>query len=151
MTAEEAWRTAAAQARRATRPIALAVLIALSGSGCGGNGPEMVPGQDCMAGGCHRRFTLGGTIYARADSPPGNGVGGALVVVTDADGQQVILETNAVGNFWYSGALRLPLQTEVRLGGEVRHMQPAVDRGSCNSCHSVPPTNGAAGLAYVQP
>jgi hypothetical protein len=130
------------------RPLALLLLLA---AGCEPRGPNMTPGQDCMAGNCHRRFSVAGTIFAHADSQMGGGVAGALVYLTDADGAQATLETNSVGNFWTSQRFHFPITTEVHLGDFVLHMEPLVDRGSCNNCHTDPPTNGAAGIVYAAP
>ncbi len=134
--------------RRLSRLLMLALLCLAA---CEQHGPDMTPGQDCLAGNCHRRFSLAGTIFAHADSLTTEGIEGAQVVLTDSQGRTLQLDTNSAGNFWTSEPLALPLVVEVHLGDQVRHMGPLVDRGSCNNCHGAPPANGAAGLAYAQP
>jgi hypothetical protein len=130
--------------------VGLLFVLGVAGTACS-QGPDMDPGQSCITGGCHRRFTAAGTVYLHADSISAQGAANVLVTITDADGRQVMLTSNEVGNFWTDERLTFPWTTDVQLGSVVRHMTPLIDRGSCNECHTQPPTNGAAGLAYVEP
>lgn len=118
---------------------------ALGVSGCRGEGPDMLPGADCLA--CHTSgggrippWTAGGTAFRDVDglAPLKN----AIVRVTDADGKVVEMTTNAVGNFYTDRALTPPLRAEVEKDGAVRAMAGEVPTGACNACHAC---EGAAG------
>ncbi len=127
-----------------------AALVALS-SGC--NGPLMTPGENCN--GCHspnggaRTFSVAGTLYGRPDAPADEGLDGASVLVTDADGQQLTLTTNAAGNFYTRQPVAFPIRVEAHFGVGVQGMEPSAQNGQCNSCHSVPSTGSAEGRAFV--
>jgi hypothetical protein len=108
-----------------------------------GYGPQMSPGDDCQP--CHKRFTVSGTIFAHPDSLESEGIAGARVVVTDADQKSIAMDTNAAGNFYTEERLRFPVMVEVQRGVSVRRMGPLVEKGGCNSCHTLPPSGGAAG------
>jgi hypothetical protein len=122
-------------------------------------GPLMTPGEDCN--GCHRKggnaraFTVSGTVFSHADVyAPSNavdstGVAGVEVRVTDADGKQLSLQTNAAGNFYTAEPVRLPLITEIQRGAAIRHMSSSVTSGGCSSCHTEPPSGGAPGRVFI--
>ncbi len=68
---------------------------------------EMHPGRDCV--GCHRRndgppLALGGTVFpVEGQAENCYGAEGVTVEVTDANGVQHLLVTNAAGNFFLEG------------------------------------------------
>jgi hypothetical protein len=138
-----------ALARRA--PL-LAVLLGAGAAGCGGLGPSMSPGQDCLA--CHsngqaQTWTLAGTLYRRPDAGEGDGLEGAHVLLTDAIGRSYTLTTNAAGNFYTAEALEFPVQVSVQKDGVEVWMSTAAVVGGCNGCHTSPPTNSAPGRLYL--
>jgi hypothetical protein len=124
-------------------------------------GPVMMPGENCLE--CHGGtllagepptlpaprvappWTVAGTVFASEDSPASGGVEGAMVHVTDADGQTVTLVTNRAGNFYTEAPLRFPLQAAVEYLGSVHEMEPDVPYGGCNACHRLPPRQEAPG------
>jgi len=153
------------------------ILLALgAAAGCGGEGrfggvtpPEvcstksawsggdetglMSPGQDCVD--CHSRgegprFQIAGTVMgASNDDDNCNGLAGATVQLTGADGVMIELATNAAGNF-YSGhgtpQLALPFTAKViGANGKESKMVSAQSNGACNSCHTATGANGAPG------
>lgn len=110
--------------------------------------PVMNPGSDCLV--CHsqsgnasyRPWTVAGTVYAAALAPPDAGLAGATVLLTDVNGKQLALTTNAAGNFYTAESLgdlkdielqagehRMVMQTSVVGGGSLATL------GSCNRCH----------------
>jgi len=108
---------------------------------------DMSPGQACVS--CHEkpnyegetgpRLLFGGTVYPTLHEPDDcNGVGGAVVVVTDANGRTVQATARASGNFFVEEGvpLVLPIRAEVRHGDKVLAMQDPVDSVDCNSCHT---------------
>jgi hypothetical protein len=108
---------------------------------------DMTPGQACVS--CHEkpndegetgpRLLFGGTVYPTLHEPDDcNGIGGAVVVVTDANGRTVEATVRASGNFFAEeGApLVLPIRAEVRKGDKVLEMKDPVDSVDCNSCHT---------------
>lgn len=109
----------------------------------------MQPGQACIA--CHGQgegpqFEVAGTVFAGQHEQNGCfGSAGAQVVVSDADGRTLTLETNAAGNFSYRGPLTLPIHAEVRHQGATRAMAAAVPSGDCNACHTENGTQGSPG------
>lgn len=118
----------------------------------GNNGDrEMRPGGTCIT--CHSmlggpNYYVAGTVYPTLHEP--NDCNGAdlprmEVVVTDATGKTVRLDTNAVGNFFSRTRLTAPLRAEVRQGGKTRVMQGAITAGDCNRCHTEKGINGAPG------
>ena len=126
------------------------------------DGPLMEPGQDCLR--CHggatvpntpqnpgfevrhaRTWTLAGTVYGATDADLSAGILGAYVDVTDANGFSFQLRTNEAGNFYSAESVVFPLTVCVELGGTKTCQQSTTAYGSCNACHTVPPTNGAAG------
>ena len=65
------------------------------------------PGQDCQ-GSCHNHgFTLGGTIFAAANS--NTALSGATITVTDATGKSFDIVSQANGNFYTSQAIKFPV------------------------------------------
>jgi hypothetical protein len=139
----------------------------------GPTGPRHRPGQPCLV--CHGPayapgetvFTLAGTIYERASDA--QGVGGAEVELTDAEGDLVVVTTNVAGNFaviadpdvsqevedregiWrVPGPLPYPVRVKVRLGGLDREMKSVIHReGSCAACHTAPAGRTSAGKIWV--
>lgn len=123
--------------------------------------PDMFPGRACIA--CHTeenaeegeeeapRFLFAGTVYPTVHEPNDcagtNGGGGAVVVVTDANGAQHSANVRASGNFFaeLEGALAFPIFAEVRFDGGVIKMVDAVDSADCNSCHTELGAEGAPG------
>jgi hypothetical protein len=73
------------------------------------------------------------------------GTSGAQVVLHDASGQTITLETNPAGNFYYAGSIAFPIDVEVVHGGATRAMPSPVSDGDCNSCHTASGDQGAPG------
>ena len=100
-------------------------------------GPEMLPGSNCLschAGGQAGRFTAAGTVYGSGNAAAGAGVGAATVRLTGSGaGQVVTLTTNSVGNFHTSAPLTSPIAVSITLGGDTATMSGA--SGTCGSCH----------------
>jgi hypothetical protein len=119
--------------------------------------PLMHPGRAC--GGCHvvggkasgKTFDIAGTVYPTAHEPDDcNGVSGATVVITDANGQEHSLSVNAAGNFYHSdllgfGKFTVPYHAKVVFNGKERAMTAAQTVGDCNSCHTEAGANMAPG------
>jgi mono/diheme cytochrome c family protein len=118
----------------------------------------MNPGRACL--GCHQAENLRdgrekapegivGTVYPTAHEPTlCNGLpGGAVVVLTGADGAEFRLPVNSVGNFWqYSNPFLVkPYRARVETAAGVRRMGAAQTSGDCNSCHTQAGVNGAPG------
>lgn len=121
-------------------------------SGCGGEGPDMLPGSDCIS--CHQRggeeeaptWTVGGTLYD--DLYGTNGVRDAQVIITDADGNEEILDTSQTGNFFTSVRLIPPFSARVEFEGRTVEMVQTVETGACGSCHNC---EGSAGGKLYAP
>jgi hypothetical protein len=120
----------------------------------GGNqgSSRMNPGQACIA--CHQKLggpfppmTIGGTVYPTAHEPNNcNGASGAVVVVEDANHQQVFtMTTNSAGNFRSSQPLPAGYFVKVTANGKERAMMTSPPSGDCNSCHTETGANGAPG------
>jgi cytochrome c553 len=117
---------------------------------------NMRPGGTCLQ--CHAAsgegpsFQLAGTVYPSAHEPAdcnganGTGADGAVVVATGANGVEVRIPTNAVGNFaaWSTG-LTFPYTARVEYQGRTRAMVLAPTNGDCNACHTLGGTSGAPG------
>jgi hypothetical protein len=81
--------------------------------------PQMRPGEDCMR--CHGggeeddapAWTAAGTVYADPEAAAGDGIQGAVVRLTDANGRKISLETNGAGNFYTRESLKFPVSVEV--------------------------------------
>jgi hypothetical protein len=119
-------------------------------------GPFMRPGENCLR--CHSPtsdtgapiWTAGGTVFARKDADRDEGVPGALVVITGANGERVELTTNAAGNFYTRKSLTKPYRVAITYEGRTKEMPVDAPAGSCNACHSWPdPSGGAPGRIYV--
>lgn len=119
-------------------------------------GPLMRPGEDCLS--CHGEGagrgapvrSAAGTVYARADAEAHEGVAGADVLLSDAEGALITkLTTNSVGNFYTAAPLppgfRVAVEYE-RERVEVPYSPPA---GLCNFCHGDPPAGRAPGRIHV--
>lgn len=114
--------------------------------------PLMHPGGACIE--CHTsngegpKFTLAGTVMgASKDDTDCNGVAGATVQITGADGKVISLTTNAAGNFFQESmaGLSTPYTAKVIQSGKERAMTAAQTTGDCNSCHTAAGANGAPG------
>lgn len=106
--------------------------------------PNMRPGGACID--CHREeregplFAIAGTVYETAHEPDDcNGLsgGGVTVVITDANGSELTLVPNDVGNF-DSGRSRvaMPYRAKVLRDGRERAMHDEQTNGDCNHCHT---------------
>lgn len=132
----------------------LALAACVPGPERGDDGsPTMRPGEDCLA--CHSQgeevFTAAGTVFSAPGDAASAGVSGVTVLITDALGKQVALETNSAGNFFTREPLSFPISAELHRGSSVAKMSGKVASGSCASCHASPPQNGAPGRPYVAP
>jgi hypothetical protein len=126
--------------------------------------PDMNPGVDCQSchsptGRAHDRFwTVSGTIFGASGDLSDGGVAGAEILITDVNGKQLTLRSNAVGNFYTSEPLgpladvqvqyppanrRLIMNLAVFDGGDLSVI------GSCNHCHQNPGINGSPGRVFV--
>ena len=115
--------------------------------------PLMHPGGDCID--CHadRRegptFRFAGTVFTNYDEPIDcNGVQGAEVEVTDANGDVWTMTTNAAGNFFLevrNADPVFPITALVRTVDGERVMITPQSTGDCASCHTVDGTDGAPG------
>jgi len=113
----------------------------------------MTPGGDCT--GCHVRrgegpvYEIAGTVYFDyADADNCNGVDGAEVVVTDANGTEFTATSNAAGNFFLTPGqanVTYPASVVVRYQGGERAMVNTIADGNCNVCHTVDGTQAAPG------
>lgn len=114
-------------------------------------GPLMMPGDNCLR--CHNPisdtgappWSAGGTVFPSTDSALEDGVQGAVIEITDAQGKVVRLTTNEVGNFYTAEALEAPLRVALEHGGKRIEMPVDAPAGSCNACHSIPPVGNAPG------
>jgi hypothetical protein len=134
--------------------------------------PTMNPGLDCLS--CHsagsnppffandRPWTIAGTVYASPDALADAGQPNVQILVTDANGQQLTLVSNAAGNFYTAEAVAFPLQS-LMVQNKTHRMQmdlaspytpipgfPSLT-GDCNSCHTQPSTFQAPGRLFVAP
>lgn len=117
--------------------------------------PHMTPGRDCIS--CHAgedpddapRYSVAGTVYPTLhEEDDCYGVDGAIVRITDSNGQVVELATNAAGNFYRprsAGTIAVPYTASVIYQGrEMPMMGPQTDL-NCATCHGVAGTQGAPG------
>jgi hypothetical protein len=122
----------------------------------GRDGMSMEPGNACIqchttdgeAKGNRKAFKiLGGTVYPSAHEPSRcNGVKDPVsVVITDADGKETTLPTNAVGNFGTGAAVKMPYTAKVVSAKGTRVMKAAQMSGDCNACHTSKGDKGAPG------
>lgn len=131
--------------------VALSSLVLIAGCGGGDDddsseGPLMRPGENCMA--CHA-FTVAGTVYPSASSAAGSGISGVSVIVTDANGQDTTLTTNAAGNFYTSARLAVPLRAVRLVRSGVTTAMGGAPGGACSTCHAQPPSGGAPGRVFA--
>jgi hypothetical protein len=145
--------------------------VAVLAAGCvPADGPLMAPGEDCLE--CHGGggdggdgsggdeltatpvsrldedgppWSAAGTVFPALDSSPSDGLRGASVHLTDANGRSITLRSNAAGNFYTAEPLRFPLRVSVTIGGRTEAMEDPVDYGGCNHCHAVPAQDDAEG------
>jgi hypothetical protein len=123
----------------------------------GGNreSPRMHPGGTCIA--CHTRngegprFGVAGTLYATAHEP--NDCNGASqadvsVIVTDANGMEIVLHSNTAGNF-YLNRIAVPYKARVERAGQVRAMAAQQTSGDCNACHTQTGSQDAPGRIMI--
>jgi hypothetical protein len=110
---------------------------------CDGDGRNMLPGSDCLS--CHSEglmpkhdepdkwFGIGGTIFTDASGE--QGLEGAIIRITDANGDVTELNSESSGNFHSATVPVPPLRAEVEVNGVVRKMGTQVETGACSSCH----------------
>jgi hypothetical protein len=136
-----------------TRCLVAATIVVLSACGGGEDGDEgnalMRPGEDCLASGCHsasskRPLTVAGTVFPDFGSSASSGLSGVSVVITDSNGAQTTLTTNAAGNFYTAKAMALPLESVYLVRDGRRTDMAAAPEGSCASCHKA-----KSSLGYV--
>ncbi len=142
-------------------------------AGWSGN-PTMNPGIDCLL--CHgpnepasyKPWSIAGTVYGSPDALEDAGQPNVEVIVTDANGSQLTLVSNAAGNFYTEEAVAFPLQG-LMVQNKRHRMQMNVSPpcplclpnqastslvnglSGCNSCHAVPSAFNAPGRLYVEP
>ena len=123
----------------------IATLAACGGAedGEGGSHAQMAPGENCMRSGCHGNFTVAGTVFPSATSAASAGLANVSVVITDANSAQTTLVSNAVGNFYTSQSMALPLQSVYVLRNGTRTEMSSSPTGACASCHSLGSSLGA--------
>jgi hypothetical protein len=118
----------------------------------GDHGSDLMhPGAACIE--CHSAgegpsFSVAGTVMAATnDDTDCNGVAGATVEITGADGSVTTLTTNSAGNFSSRShtALSTPYKAKITMGGKTRAMSAAQTVGDCNTCHTAAGANGAPG------
>jgi len=120
-------------------------VLATAGLGCGESeeeGPNMSPGQDCLA--CHMPvgsasesvFSAAGTVY----DVDGNPAAGVTVLITDSMSRTASDVTTMVGNFYFTQELTPPLQVTISSAAGSVSMSDAT--GACNSCHGLAGTTG---------
>ncbi len=142
----------------------LLVLSTLGVTACGdgtksvgaSTGPLMRPGQDCLS--CHSEgagrgapvWSLGGTVYPRADAEAEEGVAGVDVLISDANDALIErLTTNAVGNFYTATPLAPGFRVALEYQGQRIAMPCPPPAGLCNACHNNPPIGQARGRIYI--
>jgi hypothetical protein len=121
----------------------------------------MNPGLGCDT--CHflggsasgYEFDLAGTVYPAAHEPDlCDGVAGASIVITDANGAAHTLAVNSAGNFYNFdylgvGAIPTPYKAKVVWNGLERPMLTPQTNGDCNSCHTEQGTMAAPGRVMM--
>ncbi|HJL17711.1 MAG TPA: hypothetical protein RMH99_18750 [Sandaracinaceae bacterium LLY-WYZ-13_1] len=137
---------------------------------------EHNPGYPCVD--CHGRdyapgddvFALAGTVYLRASDPYERGLAGAVVHVRDAEGRELEVVSNEVGNFMVSveggeedegegseeGEIEIgwwptyPLEVWVTQGELEQRMETLIEREeSCAHCHWRDPSATSVGRIYL--
>lgn len=119
----------------------------------------MLPGRACNN--CHKaggqadesdvRWTVAGTVFGSMTAMCNTGgVSGAKVDILTMDGTvQFSLTTNAVGNFYTTQAVKLPLRAKVTKNGKTQEMFGMPTTGNCASCHQVPGSQGTSGRIFI--
>ncbi|TMQ02269.1 MAG: hypothetical protein E6J91_52845 [Deltaproteobacteria bacterium] len=105
------------------------------------------PGEDCQ-GSCHNHgFTLGGTIFASANSTAP--LVGATITVVDATGRTIDLVSQRNGNFYTSQTISFPVSVTASQCPNVAPMATRVTAtmDGCNKggCHA----SGAQGVIHL--
>ena len=92
-------------------------------------------------------FGFAGTLYPTTHEPDDcNGVAGAKVTVTDANGKVTTVTVNSSGNFFSTVKLAFPFTAKVvTTAGKERAMMASQMSGDCNSCHTETGTMTAPG------
>lgn len=136
------------------RTLLLLTVIGMGTWDCGisTDNPVMRPGENCLR--CHsgdraQSWTVAGTLFQSPTAAASDGLEGASVYVTDANGKGLTLRTNSAGNFYTAEDLAFPLHIVVQKGTTQVGMMQAAPNGACNSCHGDPPQNGAPGRIYL--
>ncbi len=130
-----------------------ALVPAWTALACYDTGPLMRPGENCM--GCHTggrapRWEVAGTVFECARADRHEGVTGVEVVFRDGTGAEVLrLATNEAGNFYSKTDLPEGYRVSLIRGDDEREMSFSPPKGSCNSCHTLPPENGAPGRLHI--
>ncbi|MFK8002918.1 MAG: hypothetical protein AB8H86_25340 [Polyangiales bacterium] len=121
-------------------------------------GDEHRPGQPCLV--CHGAeytpghevFEVAGTIYETIDAQ--TGTADVEVIIEDADGREIRLRSNRVGNFYLEedAPIRYPLQVAIERDGErVEMRSPIVREGSCAHCHTKEgPNESSVGRVFLR-
>jgi mono/diheme cytochrome c family protein len=115
---------------------------------------RMEPGGDCI--GCHASgegpgFVIAGTVMNALDDDTNcAGVAGVTVRIKGADGAQIELVTNEVGNFYLrppAGTLAFPFSAEVSRNGVTVPMltSRSAAETNCASCHTAVGARAAPG------
>ena len=152
--------------RRGGQPLGYALLVMLFAAGCGEEDPDacydttpgehMRVGENCLS--CHQpgfgdeapTWTAAGTVFESADAHLCDGVEGAVVVLQGADGEEVRLTTNEVGNFWTDEELVEEGYAYMEYQGRTMTMGRTLPKvPACNACHSIPSVGDAPGRLYV--
>jgi hypothetical protein len=121
-----------------------------------GPGPTHRPGQPCLT--CHGgsgpgspQMIVAGTVYAVKDQD--QPLVGGTVHLTDANGGEIDVETNAVGNFFVplsSWTPTAPIHVSVSLGDQTASMTTHIGHdGSCATCHVAPASRRSVGRVYL--
>ena len=124
---------------------ALATLAALAA--CTPNdSPVMEPGENCQ--GCHggqgplylgehkrhaQPWSVAGTVFTAA----GQGVQGAQIHITDANGFSFWLGSTLAGNFYSAETVSSPLTACIDFEGRETCQTTPVPHGRCNECHNL--------------
>jgi hypothetical protein len=130
------------------RAVVLALASLFWACGTPEHSPTMKPGEDCLrchGAGSELHWYAAGTVYLDKQTKAGDGVQGIEVVLTDAHGRTISLETNGAGNFYTAEALAFPAKAEVRRKGKTLAMPIEVPEGGCNSCHTAGDTGRIVG------
>ncbi len=114
---------------------------------------SMHPGRACIS--CHTaeregpRYKIAGTVYETAHEPDncngGSTSGSAQVIIVGADGAQITLNPNSVGNFFWRSTIALPYTAKVVRDGRERIMATPQMNGDCNTCHTLEGSSMAPG------